>query len=348
MRLDDRTMDLSAEEGARVITLALLGDALGAARRLRDGGDEEALHDFRVALRRLRSTIRAFRPWLDRAVRPRQERRLKRIARSTNAARDAEVQLAWLRSKRGALDGERLRPGLDLLLARIEARRTDGEQPSAVASRFRRAADKLERRLRGSPRGVVVSRGPRETLAGALAEVLRAHAEELRARLEAIRGARDRERIHTARIAGKRLRYLLEPLREHRVADATGAIARLKRLQDVLGELNDAHLLAAELRDVFSECAAARGHELHAAIFGGDAAASPRERSTRAHRPGLVAVARLVRERRDGLYGEVERDWRAEGARALVREVGALAALLAAYAGGTLERERRSRNLPTT
>ncbi len=87
-------MDRSAEEGARVVALGLLAEAGGAAEALASGAGDEPLHDFRVALRRLRSALRTFRPWLEDSVRPRQEKRLKKIARSTNEERDAEVQLA--------------------------------------------------------------------------------------------------------------------------------------------------------------------------------------------------------------------------------------------------------------
>lgn len=341
MRLDDRTIDLSAEEGARIIALALLGDAKEAAERLPACGDEEALHDFRVALRRLRTALRAFRPWLEGAVRRRQERRLKRIAASTNAARDAEVQLAWLRSRRDALHPERHRPGLDLLLERFEARRTGGGRPAAGAKRFLRVAVKLDRRLRTFEREVLVDAEPRKPLADALAALIRAQAEELRRRLEAIQGAWDGERIHTVRIVGKRLRYQLEPLRDCRVADATAAVAHLKRLQDLLGELHDAHVLAEELRDVLAESAAARARELHAVLFG-DGPTSRAARPVSANpRPGLVAVARLVRERRDVLYDQLEREWRAAGAEALLGEAAALATALEAHAGGALERGRK-------
>jgi CHAD domain-containing protein len=118
MRIDERTVDLTAEEGARVVALGLLSEASKAADELAPGSDDEVLHEFRVALRRLRSALRAFRSWLDGGVRSRHEERLKKIARSTNQARDAGVQLAWLRTKREALASGRQRAGLELLVER--------------------------------------------------------------------------------------------------------------------------------------------------------------------------------------------------------------------------------------
>ena len=46
------------------IALTHLDAARAAHERLKDASDTEALHDFRVALRRLRSVLRAYRPWL--------------------------------------------------------------------------------------------------------------------------------------------------------------------------------------------------------------------------------------------------------------------------------------------
>src|SRR6266704_3478367 len=55
---DEELIDRRAEEGTRVVALGLLSDADQAARALERQDDEEALHDFRVALRRLRSALR--------------------------------------------------------------------------------------------------------------------------------------------------------------------------------------------------------------------------------------------------------------------------------------------------
>ena len=46
-----------------------------------EGGDTEALHDFRVALRRLRSTLRTYRPWLGDGARRKHVKRLRAVAR---------------------------------------------------------------------------------------------------------------------------------------------------------------------------------------------------------------------------------------------------------------------------
>lgn len=328
MRIGQRVIDASAEEGARILALGLLSEADAAADRLVKGG-EEAFHDFRVALRRVRTALRAFHPWLAESVKPRQERKLKKIARSTNLARDVQVQLAWLRSRRKALPASRQRAGLDLLIARFETLLRSDAARAGVTERYRLAARKLSRRLgcwkrrAGGAGGVAGA-----SLGGVMATLLGDHFDSLRDRMTRIQGPADEKAVHEARIGAKRLRYLLEPLHGYRRADASAPVRRLKRLQDVLGELHDSHLLAGEVRD-----ALATGAEraLPAAV---------RDPLRGSPRPRLLAAARLVRERRDALYADLEREWRPAALEALEAEVNVVAAALTGRAGGRHERER--------
>src|SRR5918999_1214042 len=90
----------SPEEGARLLALSFLDQAAAARPRLADPADTEALHDFRVGLRRLRSCLRAYRDCLEDSVPKKLARKLRRLASSTGPGRDAEVQIEWLRGRR--------------------------------------------------------------------------------------------------------------------------------------------------------------------------------------------------------------------------------------------------------
>ena len=98
-------LDGPADEGIRRVAIALLDAAIAASVRLEDPNDRESLHDFRVALRRLRSWLRAFRADLRGTVRRKHRRRLRAVSRAAGAARDAEVHVAWLRDAEESLDG---------------------------------------------------------------------------------------------------------------------------------------------------------------------------------------------------------------------------------------------------
>jgi CHAD domain-containing protein/CYTH domain-containing protein len=342
MVIDDRVMDLSAEEGARIVALGLLSDANAAADVLATGDGDEPLHDFRVALRRLRSALRTFRPWLAGSVRRKDEKKLKRIARSTNEARDAEVQLAWLASQARAVASARLRVGYDLALGWFEARAHRGDQPARVAERYRRQGARLERKLGTYERNVSACEDGGTSFGGVLASLVADQVAVLSKRIDDIRGPSDEETVHRARIEGKRLRYLLEPLRGYPAADASAVVGHLKRLQDVLGDLHDAHVLSGELRSILADAAAERARQLHAAVYEQGASDGAVRDSLRASpRPGLLAIVRLVRERRDALFAQLEREWRPEGIKALESETRAIATALEARAGGKLEHERK-------
>jgi CHAD domain-containing protein len=90
--------DLPAPEGARVVALAMLDEASKHALAMAQARDEETLHDFRVAVRKLRAWLRAFRGELDDTIGRRALKRLRAVQQLSGGARDAEVQAIWLRA----------------------------------------------------------------------------------------------------------------------------------------------------------------------------------------------------------------------------------------------------------
>jgi hypothetical protein len=146
----------------------------------------------------------------------------------------------------------------------------------------------------------------------------------------AIKSSTDEPGIHGARIEGKRLRYLLEPLRGYQRADAAESIDRLKRLQDLLGDLHDTHVLAAELKDAFTEMAAEQARRsLGSTLDGSGPAGAPRRRGG-SPRSGLVALAQRVSERREALHAEFVRNLKRGELEALIEGVRGLVAALEA------------------
>ncbi|MGC3999456.1 MAG: CHAD domain-containing protein [Anaeromyxobacter sp.] len=328
----DPVVDASAEEGARVVALALLARADEASERYRGQVDEEALHDFRVALRRLRSTLRAFRPWLEDGVGRKLEQRIAKLARATNAARDAEVQLAWLEPRLAELPRVQ-RSGAEALVAELEGRMA-GPAPERLVKRYQKVSAKLAPRLGTYLRRVPVAGASASPSFGAvLAGALRQGLAELRAHLGEVQGSDDETPLHTARISGKRLRYVLEPLAGNPLADAGPAVKRLKKLQDVLGELHDAHVLAAELGQAYVAAAGRRASAVFEAVaHHGAEGAALRSAGARGPRGGLLALARANRERREERFAELRRTWLPEGLATLAAQVEELAGALEARA----------------
>jgi CHAD domain-containing protein/CYTH domain-containing protein len=309
-----------------------LGDAEAGLQRLRDPRDAEALHDFRVAIRRLRSLLRAYRRWLGRAAGKKVRRRLRELGQATNAGRDAEVQLEWL-GQGGSGLARRERSGVTWLARRLRQKKRDGYRQARklVRVEFSHAADLVRRRLEGAHDG-----GP--AFRHAFVTLLREHAADLEARLAAVQRADDEEEAHEARISAKRLRYLLEPVRAE-LPEARTAVNHLKGLQDILGELHDAHVLAASLAEELEAASTEKARRLHALAMAGDDAALKRERR-RDERLGLVALAARARDRINDRFAALTGGWLGAAGRPFFAELGALGEAVAA-SGGSVERERK-------
>ena len=298
-----------AGEAVRRLALGYLEQADAAGARLANPDDTEALHDFRVALRRLRSCLRAYRDTMGDALSKKQLRRLRRLGRATNAGREAEVALAWLeerraqvgRAERGALAalGEHFREAKERAYARVR-----GE----VAGAYGRLAAGLRRRLSAYEIAVdLAHEEPPPALAAALAPLLHQHAARLAADLAAL-SSPDGEALHRARISAKRLRYLLEPLRAE--LPAVGALLdRLKALQDLSGELHDLQVLGDVVAERLAEQAADRARARFAVALARGSRSFAARRTARRGLPGALVVADLLGTRRDDLWAELERRW---------------------------------------
>jgi CHAD domain-containing protein len=242
----EELIDLPAGQGAKVVLLGLLDEAAAAAVRLgAPAPDDTALHDFRVAVRRLRSWLRALEGELGQAARGKVHRRLRAVQELTGASRDAEVGLLWLTEYGAQLPAAAAEAGQLLELELSTARQLEGQGARGlevfekVARELRDAAHSYVLRL---PTLGVASLRP---LAWALVEAVREGLLALGTGGVAA-GPDDAAPLHRARIRIKRLRYLVEPLKPW--GEARALIKTLKARQELLGELHDRHALVLRLQ----------------------------------------------------------------------------------------------------
>jgi CHAD domain-containing protein len=317
------------DEGARRLALGFLDQAAEAKERITDPDDAEALHDFRVGLRRLRSTLRTYQDLLGKSVGKKLSRRLKTLADSTGEGRDAEVALAWLDAiaQSESPSAPSARPGHRWLRSRLAAvrERAYAEIAERIEEDFAPLAERLRERLsvyRAEVRldGTGAPRRFGDLAAATLAELGR----RIEGDLAAIGSAEDEQNSHRARITAKRIRYLLEPFAAE-CPEARAAVKRLKQLQELLGELHDAHVLERTLADAASEAGAERARRLFDLALD---AASPADLAAARRRPlesGLFDLGRRNRARRDDLFGHLAHGWLGEsggrGAAGLAREL---------------------------
>jgi CHAD domain-containing protein len=300
------SLDQPIERAARVVALGLLESATRARARVGDATDADALHHFRVTLRRLRTWLRTLEPWLADSTPKKASRRLRKAASLTSDSRDAEVHLAWLQDQRSALSA-RQRHGWAWLVQRIEE---DKEKSDEVAftkgmRAFDRAAADLSAQLpyyraHVDPHAADAPRA----FAIVLAELILDRGAALAERLNGITSFEDAKAIHSARIAGKRLRYIVEPV-AGQVEGASRLVADLAELQDALGGCHDAYVFSAAIIAASEALPAAPTHSVNGRTALGK---RPSERH-RDLRLGLLALAGRLQERGEQSFRDVKERW---------------------------------------
>src|SRR5262245_13624220 len=192
-------------KAARGVVRGHLDAALSASARLSDVTDIEALHDCRVALRRLRVALKAYGPVLKPGVPKDLRKAVSILAGETGPARDVEVFIDWLAAK--LLRLLRTWQGPARKLGEKAVARRD-----ALYRRLRRVIPKvlamIEPLLRAGLSVGARQQGPEQTFGEFTARRVEEQVKELVAALEKVTGPEDDERAHRARIAAKKVRYL--------------------------------------------------------------------------------------------------------------------------------------------
>jgi CHAD domain-containing protein len=244
--------DLMAEAGRKVLAYHF-ARMLKHESGTRAGIDIEELHDMRVATRRMRSAFRVFAPYYkSRAVRP-YVVGLRRTARVLGQVRDLDVLSQKARAYLEELGPDRA-GDLDPLLAawrdqREEARRAMVEVLDG--SKYRDFVDAfgmfLESPGAGARRGDGIP--PRPTLVCHVApQLIYGRWANVQAFGPVLEGAHVSV-LHALRIECKRLRYTLEFFCEVLSPRAKEVIEAVVKLQDHLGDLNDANVANGLLSD---------------------------------------------------------------------------------------------------
>jgi CHAD domain-containing protein len=226
--------------------LAALSRTLPGARK----GDVDAVHQARVATRRLREALPL-------VARGRPGKSLKKSVRTLTRA------LGPVRE-------------LDVALLNLDQLRTSGELPETAIARLRQFVSEERQRLgtemvrrieqynlpklhrkaidaarRGGPGK---ARDPQRALVATQRAARRASG--LRAAMDNAAGIYLPDRLHEVRIAVKKLRYALEIARDLTGSRASARIRTLKRVQDLLGRMHDLEMLIARTRAIQSRAGA--------------------------------------------------------------------------------------------
>jgi len=208
-------------------------------------GDVHAIHGARVASRRLRELLPMLQ--LDHDTTRKLERRLRKVTRRLGPVRELDVLLPLIdelhESRRG---GERaLKHVADAV--RLARGAAQGQVVGkTAAAELRRVSRKLE-----SAAKILEKADTRPSTRGwqwALEARVARRASALRAAIDAAGSVYLPERLHAVRIALKKLRYGVELWLEAGGSKENADLRRLKRSQELLGQLHDRHVLITHVR----------------------------------------------------------------------------------------------------
>jgi CHAD domain-containing protein len=240
-------------EAGRKILLFQLARMLEHEPGTRAGTDIEELHDMRVATRRMRSAFRIYAPYYkSRAIRP-YVAGLRRAARALGEVRDLDVFMQKARRYLDGLETDRARD-LDVLLEAWRGQREQAcERMIEVldSPKYRDFVDAFRLFLETPGAGVrqVSGMPPRPTLVRHVApQLIYSRWASVQAFGALLEGA-PISVLHALRIECKRLRYTLEFFREALSPQVGEVIEAVVKLQDHLGDLNDADVANAMLSD---------------------------------------------------------------------------------------------------
>lgn len=222
---------------------ALLSQADRQQRAILNSDDAEAVHQYRVAIRKARSLLRLFRSELG-PIAALLARQLAAAQRSTNALREVDVLMQAWPGWSERLSAE-LQPGAEGVVVQLQDQRVAAlhsvrRQLLTMAAPLAVLADSLD------PLGKA-----ERPLKKPVLRVMRRQKRRLRRALRRLTPDSPATDFHRARIAAKRMRYLLEFFAELKlVRQSRRRLERLKALQELLGQLQDAQSHARHLADL--------------------------------------------------------------------------------------------------
>jgi CHAD domain-containing protein len=205
------------------------------------GDDPEDLHDFRVATRRLRALLRAARPMLVQDWSEPLRAELGWLGSAAGAARDLDVLIEYLEEEQQRLEPDERR-ALDRALEALRAERDEARAALLEALTSARYLELLDAVERAALAPHVVS------LDVSLHDIAAREFRRLRRAARRLEPEASDEELHRVRIKGKRARYAAELAEDTVGKPAARFVGRAKRLQDLIGEHQDAVVAEERLR----------------------------------------------------------------------------------------------------
>jgi CHAD domain-containing protein len=212
--------------------------------------EPDSIHQMRVTTRRLRSTLQSFRRVLPRKGTGHLAAELKWLAGILGEARDREVLPEHLRAAARRIPVQNL---VGPVQARIQAHFAPASaaaraevQAALGSARYFALLDEIDQLLADPPQGPDAEQPANEVLPAAVRRSYRRTARRVRSAWRTPPGRHQDVALHEARKAVKRTRYAAEALIPVSGKPARQFARRMKRVQSVLGDHQDA-VIAGEV-----------------------------------------------------------------------------------------------------
>jgi CHAD domain-containing protein len=242
----------SMDDAGRKIVGAFFKAMLDNEEGTRAGEDPEALHDMRVATRRMRAALRVLQPYMHEQRTDNVRRGLRAVARALGAVRDLDVLIINAEAFQQTLPEEQ-RGDMEGLLGEWRDRRGKSRKAmlrllnSKDYTRFTKQMARFVEEDIPDPDMTAPEVAPFQVRHVAPSAILSKY-EQVRT-YETVMSAPTIAQLHALRIHGKYLRYTLECFRETLPSEAGDLIREVVSMQDELGELHDADVAIGLIRD---------------------------------------------------------------------------------------------------
>ncbi|HEY7430082.1 MAG TPA: CYTH and CHAD domain-containing protein [Streptosporangiaceae bacterium] len=254
-RAGERSLTASSPAGQVVLSYLMAHvERLKALDPKVRSDEPDSIHQMRVSTRRMRSTLRTFRPIMRRSSTRELAGELKWLGAVLGQARDAEVMVQHIRA---ALHDIPVEQNVGPAEARVQAHFAGvgaaaraGVIAALDSPRYFALLDSLDQFLADPPFSPEAAGPAREVLPAAVRRVYRQTKRRMRRAWQAPAGPPRDAALHEARKAAKRTRYAGEAVTPALGGKAAKFTKRIKRVQSVLGDHQDTVVARPVMREL--------------------------------------------------------------------------------------------------
>ncbi|WP_163835077.1 CHAD domain-containing protein [Spartinivicinus ruber] len=236
---------MQPEAPAREVILSMINSMLELAQQneqgIIDDIDTEYLHDYRVAIRKIRSLLSLIKQVFPKTETTQLKQQLKALAQKTNLLRDLDVYLLAKDALKAKIPIQ-LQPGLDKLFQSFtETRQTESKNIAKhlQSKTYQEAFTTIKSTLKACKKTAKTKNSHKPIIKIAIQEIHNKYQHICHDGCS-LTSTADDESFHDLRIECKRLRYLLEFFADlMNTTTNKQAVNSLKKLQDKLGNFND-------------------------------------------------------------------------------------------------------------